>query len=402
MNILVLTSVYPQPDDVDNTVTKTVEYYCKAWAEAGHNVCVIHSVSAFPKMYYRLAKRWHSLLSSFMGFTIPNERSLKKLHRFDEGIEIYRYPLRKIIPHSSFSRRQIEKEIIFIKDLYDLKGKRPDLIVGHWVNPQLDLICQLKKFYSCKASLVFHSDCTLKNIKKFNINKKIGSLDAVGSRSMGQAKSIKEMLNLKRNPFICQSGIADDLYRQYLKAVKNKNLRKKGYLYVGRLVRYKNVNVIIDALYRTHPEKDFTLKIVGDGYEKEALKQQARDLGLEKNIEFIGSVSRDTVLKYMLAADCFCMVSDNETFGMVYIESMLAGCITIASRNGGVDGIIKDSINGFLCKQGSTDELTSVFMKIKNMNNEEKNLMRQMAVESIENFSDSKLSEKYIKDILEW
>ena len=38
------------------------------------------------------------------------------------------------------------------------------------------------------------------------------------------------------------------------------------------------------------------------------------------------------------------MISELETFGLVYIEAMAAGCITIASRNEGFDGIIKDGV----------------------------------------------------------
>ena len=41
------------------------------------------------------------------------------------------------------------------------------------------------------------------------------------------------------------------------------------------------------------------------------------------------------------------MISKNEAFGLVYLEAMLAGCI-VASRNG-IDGIIIDGYNGFLC-----------------------------------------------------
>lgn len=37
----------------------------------------------------------------------------------------------------------------------------------------------------------------------------------------------------------------------------------------------------------------------------------------------------------------FTLISDDETYGMVYIEAMLQGCLTIASRKGGFDGIMK-------------------------------------------------------------
>ena len=51
----------------------------------------------------------------------------------------------------------------------------------------------------------------------------------------------------------------------------------------------------------------------------------------------------------MKNAQIFTLISDNETFGMVYIEAMLQGCLVIASKGGGFDGIIQDGINGFIC-----------------------------------------------------
>jgi len=48
MKILVLTSVYPQPDDDKYTgVTPVVHYYAKEWAKAGHDVLVIHNANKF-------------------------------------------------------------------------------------------------------------------------------------------------------------------------------------------------------------------------------------------------------------------------------------------------------------------------------------------------------------------
>lgn len=53
----------------------------------------------------------------------------------------------------------------------------------------------------------------------------------------------------------------------------------------------------------------------------------------------------------MLASDCFIMISKNEAFGLVYLEAMSAGCITIASRGEGFDGVIIHGVNGFYVKR---------------------------------------------------
>ena len=46
MNILVVTQLYPQPDDTGGyKITHTVEYFCKEWVKEGHKIVVIHVVS---------------------------------------------------------------------------------------------------------------------------------------------------------------------------------------------------------------------------------------------------------------------------------------------------------------------------------------------------------------------
>ena len=63
--------------------------------------------------------------------------------------------------------------------------------------------------------------------------------------------------------------------------------------------------------------------------------------------------------------DVFIMISKNETFGLVYLEAMAVGCITIASRQEGFDGIIKHGYNGFLCEAGNQEELEKLIKEKK-------------------------------------
>ena len=53
MNILILTQLYPQPDDVgDNKPTRTVEYFAKEWVALGHKVIVAHCPSKLEKIVH--------------------------------------------------------------------------------------------------------------------------------------------------------------------------------------------------------------------------------------------------------------------------------------------------------------------------------------------------------------
>lgn len=101
----------------------------------------------------------------------------------------------------------------------------------------------------------------------------------------------------------------------------------------------------------------------------------------------------------MHQADVFCMISHDEAFGLVYIEAMAAGCITIASREDGFDGIIKDGDNGFLCEAGNVEELTSIINKISNLDCSDLKRISENAIKTANEMTDSKVSASYIKDV---
>ena len=94
------------------------------------------------------------------------------------------------------------------------------------------------------------------------------------------------------------------------------------------------------------------------------------------------------------------MISENEVFGLVYLESMVGGCLTVASKYGGVDGIINNDENGFLCEQGNSDELAEILKKINEMSIDDVLKIRRNGYETLRSFTDSKVAEKYLNDII--
>ena len=263
MNILALTSVYPQPDDGETPATYTVQYFCEQWVKKGNNVIVIQNSSRFPKFFYKLSKKFEKKLAARLGFNVPKKESIKNIYRVENGVKIYRFPMKKIIPHSKFRKGEITRQVdIIVKTLKDNHFK-PDIIISHWVNPQIDIIIKLKKFYNARTSLVFHNDCTKYNIEKLALKEKILNIDAIGCRSLKSSKDVQNLLNLKKEPFVCYSGVPDELAYKYKDKLPSK--KKNSFIYVGRLVKYKNVDKILIALSRAFPQKNFELKVIGVG-----------------------------------------------------------------------------------------------------------------------------------------
>lgn len=396
MNILALTSVYPHIDEMNST--PTVEYFCEEWRKQGHNIIVVHNSSRFIKALYYIPQFICNYAETKLHHPMPVKSTIEPLYRESNGIQIYRVPLLKLIPYGKFTRKAINKQIEIIDEILEENDFIPDIIIGHWINPQIELLPILSQKYNAQTSIVFHNDCTQKNIKRFDLRNSINNIDAVGCRNKTYAKYVKTELGLKKLPFICYSGVPDNV-------VENNsygNHIKDRYIYIGRLIGYKNVDTIIKALSIAYKTADFHLDIIGDGYDKKKLIELVQELNVSENVTFYGRLDRNAVFEHLSNDDVFIMVSDNETFGMVYVEAMLMGCITVGSINGGIDGVIVDGKNGFLCKQGDEVNLVNIINGIRNMSDEEKKLIRNSAIQTANMYSDAKVAERYLNDIMTW
>lgn len=100
-------------------------------------------------------------------------------------------------------------------------------------------------------------------------------------------------------------------------------------LFVGRLGREKNVELLLDALTMT--KVSARLVIAGDGPERDALKQRARELNVGERVHFLGAVERAQLPDLYASADAFVFASTSETQGLVLVEALAAGAAVIAA-----------------------------------------------------------------------
>ena len=117
----------------------------------------------------------------------------------------------------------------------------------------------------------------------------------------------------------------------------------------------------------------------------------------DNSIIFRGRMSREATIEKMRESDVFLMVSSPETFGLVYIEAMAQGCITIGSRNEGIDGVIRDGENGFLVKPRNIEELKECLEKIVFMSKEQKQEIVHSAYRDASKMTDENMANKYLQ-----
>lgn len=121
-------------------------------------------------------------------------------------------------------------------------------------------------------------------------------------------------------------------------------------LYVGRLVKDKNVDVLIRAMsYVTKKDPSARCIIVGKGIEKPFLERLIKRYGLGKNVTLIEPLGEAAdVYAYMKAAKVFCSPSVREGFGITSLEALGCGTpvITVDSPANAARHLIQDGQNG--------------------------------------------------------
>lgn len=114
----------------------------------------------------------------------------------------------------------------------------------------------------------------------------------------------------------------------------------------SRIVGWKGHSLLFKALRISQKEGvDFHLWVVGGG-EKERFEKEAKDLGVDDRVTFIGH--QKDVGTFMAGVDIVCLPSENEPFGYVVLEGMALGKAVLASASGGPLEILADGKDGLL------------------------------------------------------
>ena len=129
--------------------------------------------------------------------------------------------------------------------------------------------------------------------------------------------------------------------------------------WVGRLSQEKGADVMIRALAHVPPE--IGLVMIGDGSEREALKQLANELELASRITWAGQVLGAG--KCMAAFDAFALSSRTEGTPMVLFEAMAAGVPIAATAVGGVPDVVS-AAEAILVRSEAAEELAAALDRI--------------------------------------
>ena len=375
MKILFVTDLYPLNNE---KIAKALYYFVLEWKKQGHEVEVIRS--------------------NFILNTKLRGRNIQKEGiYFENDIKIYNLNFNTPFLFNVYNK--LPKE-------FSLKNY--DVIISHMPTGALMAQKLLKKDKIKYVCGVHCSDIKVLTKKFYSIFFKQKLIEAyknadyISARSPILKNKIEELIpTAKEKTFVAYSGVDDELAENInefnakcLDFIYNKELSITA---IASLIKRKNIDVIIRGLSELK-HRNFFLRIIGDGEEKENLQKLVKNLDLEKNIKFQGDIPRKDVFKYLKKSSIFALLSENETFGLSYLEAMATLNIVIASKNDGIDGILKDNENAFLISQNST-EFKECIEKIMNLQQNEIEQIYSNMKETIKQYKQSTAASEYIKNI---
>lgn len=224
---------------------------------------------------------------------------------------------------------------------------------------------------------LYHADVVEKGLvgdiyNKYVVKRFLDSMDKIIVTSPNMART-STLLKDRNNVYVIPLGVdvnhfnpeGLDLKNQIIEDF-NGNKNDKIVLFVGRLARYKGINVLLKAVSML--PKDFKLVIVTNDF-KDEISSEIDKLKIGCRVKFYKGVKYEELPKYYRSADVFCMPSTDrgEAFGLVAVEAMACGIPIIATELGtGTSYHNIDGLTGRVIEKNSEVQLKDAILDICN------------------------------------
>ncbi len=184
------------------------------------------------------------------------------------------------------------------------------------------------------------------------------------------------------NDFVTKEPI-DELRTEALQKL-NIHPSELVFLFVGQLIREKNIAFLIDSLAMLQ-DVPFRMFFVGTGYAEKEIKQKVEELNLSSKITFVGQLTNRNELKtYYAAADLFLFPSLYDNAPLVVREAAALHVASVLLEGSTSSQIITHNINGFLVPN-SPDALAA---QIRDLS-QNPNLMRKAGINASQSIARS-------------
>lgn len=294
----------------------------------------------------------------------------------------YHYP---VVPYDSFATEELASGYragnpLNSRHLAQLAAFRPDIIHSHCPASATVMARLLREDTNAPVVFTYHTKYDIdierwvkvRSIAQEGINAMVGNIEAcdeIWTVSAGAGESLKA-LGFQGDYRVMSNGVDFEKGRVDPETVAEVT---KGYdlpagvpvfLFVGRLMTYKGLPLILDALKPLADRGvDFRMVFIGKGPDRQLLEDRAAELGIASRCIFVGPVyDRNALRAWNTRADLFLFPSTFDTNGLVVREAAACGLASVLVRNSCAAEGITDGRNGFLIDE-TPQSLTALLMQ---------------------------------------
>ena len=346
--ILFLTPWFPshREDQTGNYILDSLE----ALANLGHELTVLVTQPWRPKLAKILSKDWNKPPIDVTQFS--EKFNLKVHHHFS----IPRHYFRPISNYAYKYQIGSKLEALARKNHCELIHAHTELAGWLAVNVAKRLcIPSVVTLHGIDTDKKLYCGITKKQLYEYTISN-ADRLVLVGEPLINFFKNFTQKSDHFR---VVHNGFR--LTSQMMSSDKKMSERHFRFVSVSNLHEGKGIDINLYALAKLKAAgiKNWTYKIIGDGYERKNLETLVNTLRLRDCVFFIGGCQHKDVYTHLSESDIFILPSYREAFGIAYVEAMSFGLLTIGVKGQGPSAFIKHGKTGLLISPNSVYELAS-------------------------------------------
>ena len=325
-----------------------------------------------------------------------------KLNRFNENIiyhevEWYEYPLFEYQPYESALTSKIVNVALY---------EALDILHVHYAIPHASAaymakqILKSKKIHLPYITSLHGTDITLvgkdpsfEPIIRFSLN----NSDAITAVSKSLKKETLQTFKIDNAIEVIYNFIDFEQIQHIQKnttcCLSSKSKNEKILMHISNFRKIKRVDDVVKVFALVQKKIPSKLVLVGDGPEKPYIERLVRNLNLQKNVIFTGSIAEP--LELLTCADLFLLPSESESFGLACLEAMAMGVPVISSNSGGITEVNIHGKTGYTCPVGDIQSMSKYAISL--LENEKKwVLFKRHATETAKKFDVKNILPKYL------
>ena len=157
----------------------------------------------------------------------------------------------------------------------------------------------------------------------------------------------------------------------------------------------KNIPAVIQVFAEVRKQVLSKLVLIGDGPEKAPAEQMVRDLGIERDVLFLGN--QDCMEELLPLADIFLLPSRSESFGLAALEAMSAEVPVVASNAGGLPEVIDHGVTGYMHDPDHIAGFVASSLRLLGNEKLRRTMGRRARRVAIDRFNPEEMVSRYIK-----